>query len=762
MRVRVLIQGAVQGVGFRPFIYRLAREMDVVGWVNNSAQGVTIEAEAAEETLQAFVAQIKAQKPVHAQIHRLNVEYLPAAGYTSFEIHHSEGAGAKSAVILPDLATCPDCLQELFDPADRRYRYPFTNCTNCGPRYSIITGVPYDRPNTTMRDFVMCEDCRAEYENPLDRRFHAQPIACPECGPQLALWNRTGDTLALRDEALTLAADAIRGGEIVALKGLGGFQLLVDARNHAAVRRLRERKHRPDKPLAVMYPTLEDVQQACVVSELEQSLLTSPAAPIVLLRQRQPSAVAADTAPGNPYIGVMLPYTPLHHLFMRELGFPVVATSGNLSSEPICIDEREAVERLCEIADLFLVHDRPIARQVDDSVVRVAAGEWIMLRRARGYAPATLRLTGNRKLMAMGAHQKNTVALTDGAQIILSQHIGDLDTPEANSAFERAITDLQTLYDIQPQEVVVDLHPDYRSTQYGESLALPVRRVQHHYAHILACLAENGLDTASPILGVAWDGTGYGLDGTIWGGEFLLVNGMDFQRFAYLQPFPLPGGEIAAREPRRCAFGLLYSLFGDRLPLENPALQAFTAVERHLMFSALQKAINAPFTSSMGRLFDAISAIIGLRQIATFEGQAAMELEFAAEGSEADECYPFYITEITDRSPLSPRILDVKPLIVAILEDLRAGVGQAAIAARFHHTLARVIVSLAVSSQVPRVALTGGCFQNRLLLELTVKQLTDAGIRPFWHREIPPNDGGIALGQLIAIQGLNDVSGSSG
>ncbi len=474
---------------------------------------------------------------------------------------------------MPDLALCPDCLRELLDPHDRRYRYPFINCTHCGPRYSIIHDLPYDRAATTMRDFVMCPDCRAEYENPLDRRFHAQPVACPNCGPQVALWDRSGAILSSRDEALLAAAEALRRGQIVAVKGLGGFHLLVDARDDQAVERLRDRKQRYEKPLAVMFPALEPVEAACRVSDAEREVLTSSAAPIVLLRQKANNGIAPSVAPGNPYLGVMLPYTPLHVLLLMEVDFPLVATSGNLSGEPICTDEGEALARLGGIADLFLVHDRPIARPVDNSVVLVVRDgdeeSTVILRRARGYAPQPITLPGADGVIAVGAQQKNAVAVAHADRVFLSQHVGDLDHAAAFATFTRTLADLQKMYELQPSIVACDLHPDYAATRYAEQSGLEVVPVQHHYAHVLSAMAEHGLD--APALGIAWDGTGYGTDGTIWGGEFLRITPEGFERVGHLATFPLQGGDLAAREPRRSALGVLYAAFGRDRARDMPA-----------------------------------------------------------------------------------------------------------------------------------------------------------------------------------------------
>lgn len=747
-RVRITIMGAVQGVGFRPFIYCLAHEKGIAGWVNNSPQGVVIEAEAPRSLLEQFLHDIECKKPPHASIHSLENQYLPLAGYSGFEIRVSDAAGSKTAIMLPDLATCPDCLHEMFDPANRRYRYPFTNCTHCGPRFSIIEGLPYDRPNTTMRDFTMCDACREEYENPLDRRFHAQPIACPTCGPQLALWDKSGSELSRQDEALLAAVEAIHEGKIVAVKGLGGFHLMADARNREAVARLRERKHREEKPLAVMFPTVDSIEAECDFSVLEAELLTSSEAPIVLLR-RTGNSIAGNIAPGNPYLGAMLPYTPLHHLLMHALGFPVVETSGNFSGEPICTDEYDALNRLGAIADLFLVHNRPIARHVDDSIVRVAAGHPMLLRRSRGYAPLPVELPqAGPTIIAAGAHLKNTAAVTNGSQVFISQHIGDMDTPQAFAAYQHVIEDFQRLYELHPSAVVCDLHPDYRSTRFAEASKLPVIRVQHHYAHVLSCMAEHQLK--GPVLGVSWDGTGYGPDGTVWGGEFLHVNEHGFDRVAHLSTFRLPGGEEAVKEPRRSALGLLYTVFGEDIPPDLAPVQSFNPSELRLLKTVLGKGLQSPLTSSAGRLFDALASLLGLRQRTSFEGQAAMELEFIQTGLKTDKCYPFTVTDITGESNSVQHIMDLKRTVLAIIDEFRAGTPASEISAAFHNTLAAMIVTVSERIGEKQVVLSGGCFQNKTLLERTVERLLAEGFQPFWQQSIPPNDGGLALGQIMA------------
>jgi len=790
--MHIAIRGVVQGVGFRPFVYRLATELGLQGWVVNSSQGVFIEVEGLPDTLNSFLLRLQSDRPPRSSIQSLEFSLLDPLGFAGFEIRASEAEGEKTAIVLPDIATCPECVAEILDPANRRHLYPFTNCTNCGPRYSILEALPYDRPNTTMARFPMCDACRSEYENPLDRRFHAQPNACPVCGPHLDLWDPDGVVLATHHAALLEAAAAIRRGAVVAVKGLGGFLLVVDARKHDAVIRLRERKHREEKPFAVMVPDIAAVQALCSVDPLEERLLLSPEAPIVLLRRniregerRGQAAVSPAVAPGNPFLGVMLPYTPLHHLLMRELGFPIVATSGNISDEPICTDEQEALKRLGGIAELFLVHDRPIRRHVDDSVLRVMLGRELVLRRARGYAPLPVSVSfALPDLLAVGPHLKNTVAVARGHNIFISQHIGDLETQESFEAFQREIRSLGSLYDIKPSGVVSDLHPDYLSTKYANGLGIPVTHIQHHFAHVAACMAENGLD--GQVLGVSWDGTGFGADGTIWGGEFLLTGAGGYERVATLRSFMLPGGEAAVKEPRRTALGLLYEMFGQDLFESNRFLLAgaFGAKELVLLQQVMRKRINTPVTTSAGRLFDGVASILGLRHRCSFEGQAAMELEFLTSGVDTGEDYGFQITDFksehgatepaqrssaptaTPQSPIrhpqsavgiphAPARIDWAPMILQILEDVRCTVPSTLIAAKFHNTLAEIIVAVAKRGKDERVALTGGCFQNRTLTERAVHRLRAEGFRPYWHQRVPPNDGGIALGQLSAASLLS-------
>jgi hydrogenase maturation protein HypF len=744
-RVRIEVRGAVQGVGFRPFVYQCATRLGLAGWVENTTFGVRLEAEGEADGISALRRAIEESPPPNASIVSVEVEELEPREEEAFVIRTSVSQGARVAQILPDLTTCDDCLGELFDPKDRRYLYPFINCTHCGPRYSIVEDVPYDRARTSMRHFPMCPACRTEYEDPSNRRFHAEPNACPVCGPRLSLWDGGGAILAQDHDALLAAAQAIRVGKIVAAKGIGGFHLIVDARSNEAVRRLRSRKSRAEKPFAVMFPSLAEVERECDVGPEEKALLVSPARPIVLLRRR-PGSVAAAIAPDNPRLGVMLPYAPLHHLLLRELGFAVVATSGNLSDEPIATDETEALVRLGGIADLFLVHDRPIVRPMDDSVARVVCGREQILRRARGYAPAPILMDGlSSDILALGGHLKTTVAVTLEDGVLLSQHLGDLETVAAREAHSRAVDDMLKLRGLAPRLVVRDLHPNYATSRMAAEMGLPVAGVQHHLAHVASCMAENGI--APPVLGVAWDGTGYGTDGTIWGGEFLLVTETGWRRVAHLRGFCLPGGEVAVHEPRRAAIGLLYEAFGDdAFAIEELApIAEFSPAERKVMRAMLQGGVNAPRTSSIGRLFDGFASLAGLRQITSYEGQTAAEFEWAADGVAAQHPYEFPL--VPGPAKDTPWILDWKPALDGMLADRRGGATVGAVSAAFHDGLAAALVAVARQIGEPRVVLTGGCFQNARLTESAVAALRAAGHEPIWHRRVPPNDGGIALGQ---------------
>lgn len=778
MRLRVIIRGLVQGVGFRPFVYRLANQLGLRGWVSNSPEGVRTEVEGIPAALDDFLIRLQSERPARSFIQSLEPIWLDPIGLPGFEIRPSDASGAQSALVVPDIATCPDCLQEVFNPTDRRFRYPFTNCTHCGPRFSILRALPYDRPNTSMEAFAMCDECQMEYDDPANRRFHAQPNACPKCGPQLAWWDGSGKEQATGEQALIQATKAILSGAILAVKGLGGFHLMCLASDDRAVGTLRRRKRREQKPFAVMFANMTSVRMQCEMSPLEERLLQSPEAPIVLLRARRslesaPTDMSGLVAPGNPWLGVMLPSTPLHHLLLRDIAIPLVATSGNLSDEPICTDEQEAVERLSGIADHLLVHDRPIVRHIDDSIVRVVAGRELVMRRARGYAPLpigmgqeTTRPIPEECVWAVGAHLKNTVAVSVGSQIFVSQHIGDLETAPALTAFERVGRDLQTLYGVSASRIMADAHPDYLSTRFARQSGLPFNQVQHHLAHVLSCMADNELN--APVLGVAWDGTGFGLDGTVWGGEFIRVersgNQHIWRRVAHLRQFMLPGGERAIKEPRRSALGLLHELAsrpGDEVG-ETHSTRAFGPGELKALQQMLGRGLNSPHTSSAGRLFDAVASLTGLRQTVHHEGQAAMELEFAAEGITTEEAYPLPVSDpqrsTTPTSsggpppPPTPDELDWLPLVQGILADLQSGVSQGLISAKFHNALAEAIVELARRTAIKQVVLTGGCFQNKRLLERAIQRLRQENFHPYWHQRVPTSDGGIALGQVVAAR----------
>ncbi|MBI2094746.1 MAG: carbamoyltransferase HypF [Candidatus Omnitrophica bacterium] len=748
-RLRLTIRGAVQGVGFRPHVYRLARELGLNGWVSNSPQGVLLEAEGPPEKLRSFLLRVEGERPPRSFIQSLEPVFLDPRGFLTFEIAPSEAEGRRSALVPPDVAVCGECVKDFLDPANRRYHYPFTSCSHCGPRFSLIESLPYDRPGTTMRFFQMCDLCRDEYEDPANRRHHAQINACPDCGPHVELRDPAGRALLGHWRAISEAAGLIRQGKLLAVKGLGGFHLIADATNGGAIYELRRRKRRDEKPLAVMFPSLEAVYSSCEVSGLEERLLKSAEAPIVILARRKDSdpLVAFSVAPGNPNLGAMLPYTPLHHLLLRELGVPVVATSGNLSEEPICVDEDEALSRLGGVADFFLTHNRRIARPVDDSVARVVMGRELVLRRSRGYAPLPFR-TGRQdapSVLSVGGHLKNTLAQSVGGQVFVSQHIGDLGNEETLKVFRETAEAFGALYETKPEAVACDLHPDYLSTQFAARLGPPPIYVQHHYAHVLACMADNELE--GPALGVAFDGTGYGGDGTIWGGEFLRVGQKGFTRFASFRKFRLPGNERAIAEPRRSALGVLYEIFGDPLfeNAETGVLAFFSPEELRLLGLMLKKKYRSPLTSSAGRLFDAVASLVGVRQINRFEGQAAMELEFVIGGRETEDRYP---TAFLKSGPGCE--FDWEETVLGVLGDLGRGFSRSRIAAKFHNTLAEVVTQVAGMSGEKKVVLSGGCFQNQYLLERTVRRLREEGFSVYWHQRIPPNDGGIALGQAVA------------
>ena len=714
-RRRIRVRGAVQGVGFRPFVYLLAVDLGLGGWVLNNADGVLIEVEARAEALDEFGRRLVGQAPAHARIDGVDTTGIEPRGEASFEIRPSPPGPAGATGILPDLATCPACLAEVLDPADRRFRYPFTNCTHCGPRFSILERLPYDRVHTTMAAFTMCPACQAEYDDPADRRFHAQPNACPTCGPQL----RLGDLPA--DDALRCAGAMLRDGGIVAMKGIGGFHLLANALDAEAVSRLRSRKARGRKPFAVMFADVAVLQQYCAPTTVELEAMCSAASPIVLVRAL-PRALPEQVAPGNPLVGAMLPYSPLHHVLARDVGFPLVATSANAAGEPICVDIESARALLGDVADAFLDHDRPIRRPVEDSVVRQYEDDVVVLRRGRGLAPAPVSSCTHPGVLGRGAQLKSALAVSHADAIIAGPHIGDLsDDLRSIETYERAVADFEALF--SPGISAVDAHPDYVS----RCNAVDAIEVQHHHAHAAACLAEHDVETA---LAVVWDGTGYGGDGTIWGGEFLVATRASFERFAHLRQFRLPGGEAAIREPARQALAMLWEL----------GLDLGDHPERDALVRMLESGLNSPVTSAAGRLFDVVSSLLGLAPPhVSFDGEAAVNLEHVA----AD-----HLGIELPTPALSGAIVDWGPLIRALVSS---DASPTARAAGFHDAMARAIAAVAAEVDLEHVALVGGCFQNRRLLESAAASLRTIGRTPIWCRQIPPNDGGIAVGQVAVV-----------
>jgi hydrogenase maturation protein HypF len=747
---RIAVRGVVQGVGFRPFVYRLALRHGLTGWVCNTSEDVRIEVEGISSNIDKFLRGLRGQAPPLAHI--LDIAATPGRpeGYDKFEIRPSLPESGKYQLVSPDIATCPNCLREILDPADRRYRYPFTNCTNCGPRFTIIADIPYDRPSTTMRKFRMCPACQREYDDPFDRRFHAQPNACPLCGPHLELLDAAGTPLSAAD-TVSKATSLLKEGKIIAVKGLGGFLLACDATSGSAVNRLRRRKHRPAKPLAVMVTSLDEVNNHCYINSLEEDLLQSSGSPIVLMKWKKGSTIASTVAPGLDHLGVMLPYTPLHHLLLRETGRPLVMTSGNISEEPIASDNDEALRRLGNIADFFLVHDRDIHARYDDSVMMVAADTPQFVRRARGFAPHPIALKySSRQVLGCGAEEKNTFCLTRDDHAFVSQHIGDMENLETLEHFTNTIELYKKLFRIKPEIIAYDMHPDYLPTKYAGETAekekiKPVP-VQHHHAHIVSCLADNG--AAGPVIGVALDGTGYGTDGRIWGGEFLVADYRSFRRAAHPEYLPLPGGALAIKKPYRTAISYLIALgigMDEFLPLAgylNPAES--TAIKNQI-----DRKINAPLTSSMGRLFDAVAAIIGVRGTIQYEAQAAIELEvLARRAGRVTGAYPF-----TVREQDGINIIKIRDLLAVIIRDLHHNIAPPVIATRFHNTIAKMIVNvcqlISQNTGIKETALSGGVFQNRLLLKKSIAGLESAGFKVYTHHQVPCNDGGISLGQVV-------------
>jgi len=751
--VRVEVCGVVQGVGFRPFVYQLATKYNLNGWVCNTSEDVKIEVEGEAEAVEQFLLALREQAPPRANIEDITTTHHPPANYEKFEIRHSIAEEGKYQLISPDIATCHDCLRETLSPDDRRYRYPFTNCTNCGPRFTIIEDIPYDRPRTTMRRFQMCPQCQREYDDPLNRRFHAQPNACPRCGPTLELLDANA-TLLTSNDVITTTSQLLQEGKIVAIKGLGGFLLACDATNEAAINLLRQRKMRPFKPLAIMVSSIEEAKKHCYVNNEEEELLTSSYSPIVLMKWKADSPVSPAVAPNLKYLGVMLPYTPLHHILLRETGLPLVMTSGNLSEEPIAKDNDEAIRRLSGVVDYFLIHNRDIYARYDDSVTMVERGVTQLLRRARGYAPYPIHLNfTSQQILGCGAELKNTFCLTRDEHAFLSQHIGDMENLETMEHFANTIDLYKRLFRIEPKIIAHDLHPEYLATKYAQELAsesadIRLVPVQHHHAHIVSGMVDNGLE--APVIGVAFDGTGYGSDGHIWGGEFLVAEYKGFTRMGHLEYLPLPGGALAIKKPFRTAIGYILSLLGETAVKQDLSfLKHVDRVEIDIIQKQIEQKINSPLTSSCGRLFDAVSALIGVRGEVEYEAQAAIELEMLTyDGMDETAYYPFSITEEDDLS-----LVRLQDLFAAIIHDLQDGATQARIAAKFHNTIARMIRELCqvISDKtgITQVVLSGGVFQNRLLLRKAVSLLEASGFDVFTHRQVPTNDGGISLGQVV-------------
>jgi hydrogenase maturation protein HypF len=764
IRTAVRVEGIVQGVGFRPFVYTLATRLGLAGMVGNDVDGVFAEVEGSPAAVETFLASLAADPPPLARIDRITTAAMPPEGTAAFSIAPSQPGSQRRTLVSADIATCDDCLAELADPADRRFGYAFINCTNCGPRFTIVRDVPYDRPLTTMAGFAMCEACAAEYHDPADRRFHAQPVCCPACGPRLALLDAAGADLP--GEPLAAAAGLLRAGQVLAVKGLGGYHLAVDASSEPASAALRARKHREDKPFAVMVASVDAARQLCEVDQAAAGLLASARRPIVLLPRRLSANVAAAVAPGNRQLGLMLPYTPLHHLLLSEVGRPVVLTSGNVSDEPIVYADGEAGERLRGIADAFMTHDRPIETRTDDSVVRAFRGREMAIRRSRGYAPEPLRLCTRvaRPVLACGAELKNTFCLARDDQAFVSHHIGDLENAETLRSFTEGIAHFRRLFDITPEVVAHDLHPEYLSTKYAVALdGVELVGVQHHHAHVASCLADNQAD--GPVIGVAFDGTGYGTDGTVWGGEFLIADTGGFQRAAHLEAVPMPGGAAAIRQPWRMAAAYLdatHSISGTAgLGVAQRNERFWPAV-----VTMARRGINSPLTSSAGRLFDAVSAILGVRDEINYEGQAAVELEQLADPAERGA----YHADLTGPGSAGPgsagpgsagpgsagdpalRIAGAD-LIRAVVEDLAARTDRSVIAARFHNGVAELITDCCLLLRerygLSTVALSGGVFQNLLLLRAAVSRLEARGFGVLVHSRVPCNDGGISLGQAV-------------
>jgi hydrogenase maturation protein HypF len=743
-RFRLHIDGIVQGVGFRPFIYNLAVKLGLTGWVKNTAQGVFLEIEGEKNNIGEFINTLREKGPLLARVDKVEARSIPAKGETDFRILESTG-GERATLVSPDMAICADCLKELYDKQDRRFQYPFINCTNCGPRFTIIRQIPYDRKYTTMKEFPLCQACLEEYHNPGDRRFHAQPNACPDCGPCISLRDHKGKTVKT-DNIWSFVQEKLKAGHIFAVKGLGGYHLCCDGFNDKAVKKLRRRKIRWGKPFALMINDVETAGHFCHVNEAERGLLESPRRPIVLLRKKKDLILSEEIAPGNNRLGVMLPYSGFHYLLMETFK-ALVMTSGNISDEPIVYEDEEALERLNVIADYFLMHNRRIFRRCDDSVVVVPQDQVMMIRRARGYAPEPLKVPFKMpQVLACGSQQKNTFCLTKGNKAFMSNHIGDLDSVPNLINFEQSVEQWQSMFEIKPEIIAYDMHPEYLSTKYAMDYPGAVKKipVQHHHAHVISCLADN--EESGPVIGVSFDGTGYGTDGALWGGEFLICQWESFTRAGHISYVLMPSGDMAVRQPWRMALSYLYGLFGEEMSKLKIDFIQHLPHNWPVLKECLKKKINSPLTSSCGRLFDGVAALVGIRDNIDYEGQAAVELEQIIDTAERS-WYPFTIKEGIVLE------IDWKPIIRDIVVDLEKGTGTGSIAGKFHNTVSRMIVEtcllLREQYRLHKVALTGGVFQNLYLLNKTITDLKNYGFHVLTHSRVPPNDGGVSLGQAL-------------
>ncbi|WP_456463687.1 carbamoyltransferase HypF [Persephonella sp.] len=737
--LKIHLTGAVQGVGFRPFVYNTAKKFSLNGYVINDTHGVIIEVEGEERDINRFLISLQTEKPPLAHIFSQEIQELPLKGFTDFKIRKSKHRGKKEVFILPDISVCDECLKELDDPKNRRYRYPFINCTNCGPRFSIIEKLPYDRPNTTMKQFRMCPECEREYKDPEDRRFHAQPNACPVCGPHITLYSSDKKFITQKEEALEKTVRLLKEGKIIAVKGVGGFHLVCDATNDQALKKLRERKKRGEKPFAVMFRDINQIKEYAEITDFEEAVILSPERPVVIVRSKKGTDLSPEVAPSLDRIGVFLPYSPLHYLLLNDYKKPLVMTSANLSDEPIVKDNDQAFEKLSVFTDYILVHNRKIKNRVDDSVVRVIDKRISFIRRSRGYAPLPVKLPFKlkRKVLAVGGHQKNTIAVGFDDKAFLSQHIGDLQTFDACRNFEEVIESFLSLYDFKPDVVVCDLHPSYFSTKWAKDFSqkngVSLVQVQHHYSHALSLMAENQIKER--IFAVSWDGTGYGDDGNLWGGEFLVCGYEGYERVSHFDYFRLIGGEKAVKEPKRVAISVLFSIFGENIP-DTPCLKAFKEKEIDILYKMWEKGLNSPFSSSAGRLFDAAASILGIRQILSYEGQSGMIMENFYDWNVKD-FYPFEIDNTVSWKPIFEEMIkDISDVSVKV--------------SRFINTLAEVVIRVyKEKGEGLKIGLTGGVFQNRFLTEKIIRLCEKEKISVVTHKKVPPNDGGISLGQLV-------------